>query len=102
MKYILTTKVMTSLLVTTSIFLSFKGEAVTTFGQEEDTFSRIWSHPSENSKSKQLDLTKQGKNYLKKEEKDLTLEQKNGLSGKRTKELLNLLHHKKFVGSSLH
>ncbi|AIL13214.1 hypothetical protein IM40_06405 [Candidatus Paracaedimonas acanthamoebae] len=102
MKYILTTKVMTSFLFATSLFLSFKGEAVTTFGQEEDTFSRIWSHPSENSKSRKLDLSKQGGNSLKKEEKNLTLQQKNDLSSKRTKELLNLLHHKDLVGSRLH
>lgn len=99
MKNILTQKTRISVIVVTSIFLSVSGEAVTTFGQEEDTFSKIWSHPSQTFQTKNLEMKKQSENPFKKKETTLTLHSKKGLS---IKETLDLLHHEDLIGSRLH
>jgi len=74
-RYILTKKMMSSLVLVTSIIFISQAEAVTTFGQEEDIFSRIWSPSSlESFKGTKLEKSINEKPevlYLKKEPKEL-------------------------------
>jgi hypothetical protein len=93
---------MSSLVLVTAGILISQAKAVTTLGQEEDIFSRIWSHPSENSKSRKLDFTKRGENQFAKETKDLGSQQKKRLSDKRLEETLKILHNRDLVGARLH
>ncbi|MBN9413188.1 MAG: hypothetical protein J0H12_04615 [Candidatus Paracaedimonas acanthamoebae] len=103
MKYYLTKRItITSLLFISAVTFSFKGEAVTTFGQEEDAFSKLLAHPAEDSKSKGERSAKQEENSFKKADKTEALPLKKEPSEMVKREKLKPYFNKDLVGARLY
>lgn len=103
MKYYLTKRIIiTSSLFVSAATFSFKGDAVTTFGQEEDAFSKFLAHPVEDSKSKGEHSIKQEENSFKKAEKAEILPLKKGSSQMIKGEKLKPYFNKDLVGARLY
>lgn len=99
MKNILTKKAMSPLIIMASLFFSFNGNAVTTLGQEEDVFSKIWSSPSQSLQSKVPGIKMQKERSFTEREKEKVSPLEKRLPAAQT---LDLLHDKDFKGSRLH
>lgn len=98
MRHTLDKKVVISLLLITSIIFTSSGEAVTTLGQEEDAFAKIWSH--KDLPSMKLDSMKHAKSELKKNENISKTEKCS--SRKCLTETLKLLHNREIIGARLY
>ncbi len=96
MRYTLQKKVVSSLLLITSIIFTSYSEAATTLGQEEDAFAKIWSHKDKDLSAMTKHSTKQNKNELKKS--DNTSKPKKCTSRKCLTELLD---NKEIIGARL-
>ncbi|OJX12372.1 MAG: hypothetical protein BGO77_00285 [Caedibacter sp. 37-49] len=100
MRHTLDKKVIISLLLITSIIFTSSGEAVTTLGQEEDAFAKIWSHKDKDLPSMKLDSMKHAKGELKKNENISKTEKCS--SRKCLTETLKLLQNRDIIGARLY